>query len=256
MSYRPNTNYNLDVREGLVAGHSMVRIRGHDVTVPSGGPFGLSPQFGTNSYVFDQSAISATPAVVGVASTDNTNDIAAGTGALTVRIFGLDASGDAQTEDVTMTGTTAANTVATFSAVFEVIVLTTGANNANTGTIYVGTGTFTAGVPAVRMLSMDIGFNASLSGYYVVPNAKALYLQHLIITIASTTKVAEVFVATSADGILWVTSLPFGGGSGSLVTDILAAPPLAAGTHIRLNVTGGAASTDVACHLSGELVDA
>jgi hypothetical protein len=255
MSYRPNTDYNLDVRQGLVAGHSMVRIRGHDTTVPSGGPFGLSPQFGTNSYVFDQSAIDTTPAVVGVGSSDNTNDNAAGTGALTVRVTGLDASGDAQTEDVTMTGTTAALTIATFSAVFEVLVLTTGANNANTGTIYVGTGAFTAGVPAVRMLSMDVGFNESLSGYYVVPNAKTLYLQHLIVTIASTTKEAEVFIATSADGSLWVTSLPFGGGSGSLVTDILTAPPIAAGTHIRLNVSGAAASTDVACHLSGELVD-
>jgi hypothetical protein len=255
MSYNPNSDYNLNVRRGLIDGHSMVSIRGHDDSVPSGGPFGLSPEFGAASYVFDQSAISATPAVVGVASTDNTNDIAAGTGALTVRISGLDASGDAQSNDVTMTGTTGANTADTFSAVFEVVVLTTGANNANIGTLWVGTGTFTVGVPAVRMLSMEVGYNKSLSAYYVVPLAKTLYLQHLIVTIGTTNKEVEIFLDTSADGIMWFTELPFGAGSGNLTTPIGAWPGLAAGTHIRMNAAGAAASTDVAAILEGELVD-
>jgi len=255
MSYRPNTDYNLDVLEGKVAGHSMVSIRGHDDSVPSGGPFGLSPEFGGNSYVFDQSAISATPAVVGVASTDNVDDIAAGAGALTVRVTGLDASGDAQTNDVTMTGTTAANTASTFSAVFEVLVLTTGAGNANVGTIWVGTGTFTAGVPAVRMLSMEIGYNRSTSAYYVVPNAKTLYLRSLMASVSTTQKDVEVVIKTSADGILWITELPYGAGSGNLVTPITAWPALVAGTHIKIDATGSAASTDVAAVLEGELVD-
>ncbi len=255
MSYRPNTDYNIDVRMGLIVGHEMITIRGHDDTVPIGGPFGLSPEFGSNSYVFDQSAISATPAVVGVGSTDNVNDIAAGTGALTVRVSGLDASGNAQTNDVTMTGTTAANTASTFSAVFEVEVLTTGANNANIGTIYVGTGTFTAGVPAVRMLSMEVGFNRSTSAYYVVPTAKTLYLRSIMASVSTTQKDVEVVIATSVDGILWITGLPYGAGSGNLVTPITAWPALAAGTHIRINATGSAASTAVAAILEGELVD-
>lgn len=255
MSYRPNTDYNLDVLEGKVTGHSMVSIRGHDDSVPSGGPFGLSPEFGAASYVFDQSAISATPAVVGVASSDNAQDIAAGTGALTVRVSGLDASGDAQSNDVTMTGTTAANTASTFSAVFDVVVLTTGANNANVGTIWVGTGTFTAGVPAVRMLSMEIGYNKSISAYYVVPTAKTLYLRAILATVGTTNKDVEIFVDTSSDGIMWITELPFGVGSGNLISKISSWPGLVAGTHIRMNVTGGAASTDVAAILQAELVD-
>jgi hypothetical protein len=255
MSYRPNTDYNIDVRMGLIVGHSMITIRGHDDSVPAGGPFGLSPEFGAGSYVFDQSAISATPAVVGVGSTDNTNDIAAGTGALTVRVTGLDASGDAQTNDVTMTGQTAANTADTFSAVFEVLVLTTGANNANTGVIYVGTGTFTAGIPAVRMLSMEVGYNRSTSAYYVVPNAKTLYLRSLIATVSTTNKDVEVVIKSSVDGILWITELPYGAGSGNLVTPITAWPALVAGTHLKIDATGTAASTDVAAVLEGELVD-
>ena len=98
--------YNLEVLRGNIPGHSMISMRGHDHTVPNGGPFGLSPQFGGSSHQFDQSALKTTPAAVAVASTDNTNDNAAGTGALTVRITGLDSNGDGQTANETMNGTT------------------------------------------------------------------------------------------------------------------------------------------------------
>jgi hypothetical protein len=255
MSRQFSRDYDTDINLGLIPGRSRTTIVGHDPTVPSGGPFGLSPSFGINSYLFDQSAISATPAVVGVASTDNTNDNAAGTGALTVAISGLDASGDAQSENVTMTGQTAALTTATFSAVFTVVVLTTGANNANIGTIYVGTGTFTAGVPAVRMLSMEIGSNISRSAYYVVPNGKVAVMKHFGITVASTNKDAEVHVEISDDGILWRSVFPFGSGSGSFNMPVLGAETQAAGEHIKMVAHGGAASTDVTAYLVLEIID-
>lgn len=255
MSRQFTRDYTTEVILGNVAGRTRVNIRGHDPTVPNGGPFGLSPGFGTNGFTFDQSAISATPAVVGVASTDNVNDNAAGTGALTVRVIGLDSSGDAATEDVTMTGQTAVNTVATFSAVFQLLTLTTGSNNANTGTLYCGTGVFTSGIPAVRMLSMEVGYNISLSGYYVVPNAKSLVLRQFIATIGTSNKDVEVFIETSSDGILWFIQGPFGLTSGTLTTPIIALPTLAAGTHIRLQATGSAADTDVTAIIAGELID-
>ncbi len=234
----------------------MVNIRGHDETVPSGGPFGLSPTFGGGSYQFDQSAIdrNATPAVVKVASTDNTNDNAAGTGALTVQVQGLDASGDAQTNNVTMGGQSEVTTGSTFSAVFALVVLTTGSNNANTGTIHCGTGTFTAGVPAVRMLSMEIGHNRSLSAYYVVPLAKSLVLRQFIATVATSNKDVEVRIETSSNGVLWITQAPFGLEAGDFTTEIKGLPALASNTHIRLRVAGAATST-VTAFLAGELID-
>lgn len=248
-------DYNLQVLLGNVPGHAMVNIRGHDNTVPNGGPFGLSQGFGSGSYEFNQSAISATPAVVSIASTDNTNDTGGGTGALTVRVIGLDASGDAQFETVTTTGTTKANTVNTYSTVFQLLVLTTGSNNSNTGIIWCGTGTFTAGVPAVRMLSMTIGFNISLSAYYVVPNGKTLYLRQFIATVASSNKDVEVRINTSSDGIQWYVQGPFGLEAGDFGTPVIALPGLVAGTHIMLTAIGGAASTDVTGILAGELID-
>lgn len=257
MSYQPQTDYNLEVLRGNIAGHAMVNVRGHDDTVPNGGPFGLSPEFGGGGYSFDQSAIdrAATPAVVGVASTDNTNDTGGGTGALTVRVFGLDAAGDAQTNDVTMNGTTAVNTANTFSAVFQVLVLTTGSNNANTGVIYVGTGSFTAGVPAVRMLSIDIGFNVSLSAYYVVPLGKTLFVRQFIFSIQTSNKDAAVTIETSTQGSQWVRQIEFGLEGGSEVLPVIALPGFVTGTHVQMQALGSAASTAITAILAGELVD-
>ncbi len=255
MSRQFSRDYTTEVILGNVAGRSRVSVRGHDETVPNGGPFGLSPQFGGNSFQFDQSAISATPAVVSVASTDDTNDNVAGTGALTVRVIGLDASGDSQVETVTMGGQTEVATSNTFSAVFTLLVLTTGANNANTGTIYCGTGTFTAGVPAVRMLSMELGHNISLSGYFVVPNAKTLVLRQFVATVGSANQDVEVRIETSSNGILWFTQGPFGLATGILAFEIIALPTFAAGTHLRLRAAGGSAGTVVTAIIAGELID-
>lgn len=247
-------DYNLEVLMGNINGHSMLSIRGHDATVPNGGPFGLSPGFGVGGYQFDQSAIDATPAVISVASTDNTNDNAAGTGALTVKINGLDANGVAQTENLTMTGTTAVATSNTYSAFYSLVVLTTGSNNSNTGTIWVGTGTFTAGVPAVRMGSIEIGYNISHVGYYVVPAAHTLYMRQFITTIASSNKEVEVTIETSAEGSQWYTQGPFGVEAGDFTTEIIALPGFVAGTHIRLRAAGSAASTIVTAIVACELV--
>lgn len=255
MSRQFTRDYDTEVDLGNITARSRVAIIGHDPTVPNGGPFGLSPQFGVNSYVFDQSVIAVTPAVIGIASTDNVGDIAAGTGALTVLLTGLDGSGNEATETVTMTGQTAALTIATFSAVHKLEVVTAGSNNANTGTLYVGTGTFTAGVPAVRMLSMEIDSNLSRSAYYVVPTGKIAVMKHFGVTVASAPKDAEIHIEVSPDGILWQVVLPFGSGGGSFTTPVTGADTVPAGEHIRMVAHAGSASTDVTAFLVLELAD-
>lgn len=255
MTYLVSKDWSLEARAGNITGVSRVVIRGHDDTVPNGGPFSLAPGFGGSSYTLDQSGIDATPATVGVASTDNTNDNSGGTGALTVRVSGLDSSGNAATEDVTMTGTTAATTVATWSAITGLQVLTTGSNNANTGTIYVGTGTFTAGVPATKLFAMGVGDNIGLTAYYVVPTGKELFLTHFIMTLASSNKDAELIVKTSSDGAQWYHQGHFGLESGNLITTVSGLPAFAAGTHVTIDAVGSAASTDISAFLSAELRD-
>ena len=257
MSRQFTRDYVTEVILGNVPGRARVSIRGHDESVPSGGPFGLSPTFGGGSYQFDQSAIdrNATPAVVKVASTENTQDNAAGTGALTVQVQGLDSDGNAQTENVTMGGQSEVTTSNTFSAVCQLVVLTTGGNNANVGTIHCGTGTFTSGIPAVRMLSMEIGHNISLSGYYVVPLAKQFVPRQFIATVGSTNKNVTITIETSTNGVLWRTQGPFGLGAGDFTTEVIALPAFPSNTHIRLRAKGGAASTIVTAIFAGELID-
>lgn len=62
-------------------------------------------------------------------------DGVAGTGALTILITGIDSGSVAQTEIVTMNGTTPVTTSNTWLGVNRVVVLSSGSNDANVGTI-------------------------------------------------------------------------------------------------------------------------
>lgn len=109
------------------------------------------------------------------ASSDNTNDKAAGTGCLTMQVQGVNTSYAAFTETVTMNGQTSVN-LATSNVLFinNLKCLTTGSTFANTGTIRCGTGTNTAGVPAVVHAHMPIGFGKSQTAMYLVPASRSL----------------------------------------------------------------------------------
>ncbi len=257
MSRQFTRDYTTEVILGNVPGRARVNIRGHDDTVPSGGPFGLSPGFGGGSFQFDQSAIdrNATPAVVEVASTSTNDDgDPVGTGARTVSVQGLDASGNAQSETVTMNGQTEVATSNTFSAIFQLVVLTVGSTNSNVGTIYCGTGTFTSGIPAVRMMSMEPEHNISLGAYYVVPLAKQFVARQFIATVATSNKDIEISIETSPDGVMWFSQIEFGLEAGDFATEVIALAAAPSGTHFRLRATGGATST-VTAILAGELID-
>jgi hypothetical protein len=247
-------DYNIDVGEGNVSGISFISIMGHDDALTTTRTT-IHPTATTLN--IDQSAISATPAVVEVASTSADDALSGpGTGAHSVRVIGLDASGDAQTEVVDLTGTTEAATLLTFSAVTGLRVTAVGSGKKNAGTIWCGTGTFTGGVPAVKLASMDIAYNKAMTGYYVVPTGKTLYIKAISITTQSSTKkVGDVFIEQSTDGLFWVTEAAFGFSDASDVQfDVFALPGLAAGTHIRIEAVS-TGTTEITAILGCELVD-
>ena len=163
-----STDFNLEVKRGNVAGHAAFVINGHDSDLTTTQTTVFPTATTTN---IDQSGIAATPSVVKVAS-DNANDTSAGTGARTVTITGLDSSGNAQTEVVSLSGTTEVTSSNTFSAINGMRVATVGSGQKNEGDIYCGTGTFTAGVPSTVYYAMDPGTNKASSAYYVVPAGK------------------------------------------------------------------------------------
>lgn len=242
-------DFNLEVLRGNVVGHSMVSILGHNDALDSTKTT-IGPTLSTTN--IDQSALSGT---VDVASTD-ANDTSAGTGLRTVLLIGLDTSGDAQTETITMNGQTEVTSVNTYSAVNGMRAVTTGSGNMNAGTLWAGNGTFTSGVPATKYFSMDPLFNKALTAYYVVPSGKTLFLRQLTLTVATTNKDVEFFIEQSSDGSVWLAEAVFGLETGNFQGNILAVPGLVAGTHIRIEGESSAAGgVECTAILGCQLVD-
>ena len=119
-------------------------------------------------------------------SSSSTDDTAAGTGARTVEIFGLDGNYNEISETVTLNGQTAVNTTNSYLRINRGIVRSAGSGGQNAGVIYAGTGTVTAGVPANTYLSIAIGDNQTLMALWTVPAGYAAFLLQTDVTVATT----------------------------------------------------------------------
>lgn len=120
-------------------------------------------------------------ATMDITSTDNVADNAAGTGALTIVIEGLDANYAEISETVTMTGQTAAVSANSYLRVHRAYVATAGSGLTNAGLIYVANSsvTHTAGVPSDLTLiatTIEAGNGQTLQAFYTVPAGKTAYL--------------------------------------------------------------------------------
>lgn len=108
------------------------------------------------------------------------NDSSAGTGARTVKITYLDATGAGPfTETITLNGLTAVNTVATDICFIEsIMVETVGSNGSNVGTLNLYTGTGATGTifAAVGLgaVATGVGDNQTFYAHHYVPTGKTL----------------------------------------------------------------------------------
>lgn len=169
-SYRGD--YGTDVSRGIYPGVVPIHKFGHNHAVGTTFENLWNPG---GVYVWRSTAIIMT------ASSDDANDTSAGTGARTIRIEGLLDGWVEDTEDIVLNGLTPVNTTKEWFRINRVYVLTAGETDAlagNKGTLYIGTGTVTLGVPAVSYLEIDIGYNQSSHGFFSVPVGKTGYLRH------------------------------------------------------------------------------
>lgn len=113
-------------------------------------------------------------------ASSSTSDAPAGSGALTVRVTGVNTSYAAFSEDLTMNGQTSVNlTTANVLFINSMQVLTAGGGFTNAGTIRIGTGVNSSGVPAVVHAHMAIGFGKTQTAMYFVPANKKLLLRNI-----------------------------------------------------------------------------
>lgn len=120
-------------------------------------------------------------------SSSSANDAAAGTGARTINVYGLDLAGNPLVETVTLNGQTKATSSKKFWRVFGAKIATAGTGRTNAGDVYfVKTGTggaHTGGVPTLTsgVLKMLIGEGTASSGMYTAPRGTVYRLDRLIL---------------------------------------------------------------------------
>ena len=184
---------------------------------------------------------------VSIAST-SANDSVAGTGAQVISVTGVDENYMEYQEIILMNGQTPVQTVAKMIP-FEMIVLSFGTNvnsdgdNTPVGTIYCGTGAFTAGVPAVPLLAIEPSSADpnSRDALFVVPDGKILLWKSLFVTadpdkLQNASAIVQVAIRLFGFGEnQWFKTLPyyFDGVYNTILENIVPLPPR---TQIQLRV--------------------
>lgn len=121
-------------------------------------------------YVYPSSAITMK------VSSSSADDASNGTGARTVAVYGLDADYNEINEVVSLTGQTAVNTTKQYLRVFRAFVITAGSGATAAGTIYIGTGVVTAGVPATVYAEIALSENQTTMAVWTVPAGYTAYI--------------------------------------------------------------------------------
>lgn len=126
-------------------------------------------------------------------STD-ANDTAAGSGARTVQIFGLDENFQQASEIITLSGLTPAVSTGLFSRVHSANVQSSGSSNAayNAGTLTVSHSTTTANV----FLTILPGRNQSNAAVFTIPSEKRGIVTRIAVEVDRAN-------TSSVDGVLW-----------------------------------------------------
>jgi len=159
--------FELQVARGHIEGHKTLF------------KFGNNPDSnGTLETVWSNSSLYVYPtaATVMKVSSTSSDDNGTGSGARTVLVAGLDADYNEASEIVTLTGQTPVLTTTVFIRVFRAYVVTAGVSNTAAGTIYIGDGLVTAGVPALVYAEIPLGENQTLMAMWTVPAGYTFYM--------------------------------------------------------------------------------
>jgi hypothetical protein len=175
---RRSEDFALQTARGQVPGHKAFCQFGINTAV---GTSNETVWIGSNLYTFPAAA-----SILKVSSS-SASDTAAGTGARTILIEGLNAAYEAVSETVSLNGQTAVNTTNSYLRVNKMIVLTAGSGGTSVGNIYAGTGDVTDGVPAVVVNQTGVLANETESGFYSVPAGHTAFINMWTMSSGNTT---------------------------------------------------------------------
>lgn len=159
--------FNLDVARGRVNG---VSSRHNFGRAPAAVDIAVTDiwAYAATQNVFLAPTVARVHAIV----SSSANDTSAGTGARTVRVFGLKTWASLQTsEDIIMNGATPVNTVNSYVHINTMKVLTSGSSSINAGVIKA-----TAATDATITCVMDTGKGQSAQAILAVPSIQKFYL--------------------------------------------------------------------------------
>lgn len=200
-------------------------------------------------YIFPSSASTMT------ISSSDANDTSAGTGLRTITVQGLDTDYLEITEVVSLNGQTGVTTSNSYLRINRLIGATAGSTNSNEGTVYIGTGSITAGKPANVFNLVEIGSNISHTGIFTVPVSKFFYIPSAIFSVESGKFVEITLVAAAENGIpLELTEWDISGAVMVFNSQISRGIPQKADLEMRArNSTGGGGDARVKATLFGVL---
>lgn len=160
----------LAVQQGKVPGYSFINKFGHNSAI---GSAAFETVWEPGSIIIFQTSAQTLSVV-----SSSANDVAAGTGARTLRIQGLDSSFDLLETTITLTGTTPVVTTGVeFLRVFRMSVETAGSTGSNVGNI---TATYSSTTDTAAYIVL--GNSNTLMGVYTIPNGYTGYIVGLTIS--------------------------------------------------------------------------
>ena len=170
--------FDLQVARGQITFHEAFCQFGINTAV---GTSNETVWIGSNTYTFP------TVAAVMKISSSSTDDDAAGTGARTVLVDGLNANYERVTEIVSLDGQTQVDTTNSYIRVNKMIVLTAGSGGTSVGNIYAGTGAAVSGVPPTVVNQTGILANETESAFYTVPAGYTAFINMWTMSSGNTT---------------------------------------------------------------------
>jgi hypothetical protein len=186
----------------------------------------------------------AAAATLYVSSSSATDDKDS-TGAKTIKLIGIDASGNDTQETINLEGQTTEETTILFSKLFSAQVMTEGASG-QVGDIYVHKdASVSSGVPAVGsqiFLKIPIGYGSCSAGKYQVPAGDTAVLVDMVVG-CSGTGPYSLFVRNKKSGAASNVVGPFMLKDG--INQIKLNMPLAAGEYVWFTALSGNAGDDI-----------